>query len=1161
MPLDAVTLDDKYALASGRVYLTGMQALVRLPIMQRQRDLAAGLNTAGYISGYRGSPLGGLDQALWQGRKFTDAHHIKFQPATNEDLGATAIWGTQQLDLIEGAKYDGVFAMWYGKGPGVDRSGDVFKHANVNGSSRHGGVLALAGDDHMAKSSTIAHQSEFAFMDAMMPVINPAGVQEFIDLGLHGWAMSRFSGCWVGFKVIGETADTSASVYVDPHRVSIVLPTDFDLPADGLNLRFPDVFLEQERRLHQFKLPAAQAYWRANKLDRVMVGGRGARLGIVTAGKAYLDVRQALEDLGIDDAEATRLGLAVYKIGMTWPVEPQGVRHFAEGLEEILVVEEKRPLLEPQIKDLLFNLPADRRPRIVGKTDERGAPLLSTVGELSPAGVARVIAARLGVERRSPRVLRGLEALSRREAALTRNAPGFARTPYFCSGCPHNTSTKVPEGSKAMAGIGCHYMSLWMDRDTVGFTQMGGEGAQWIGMSPFSDTKHIFQNLGDGTYFHSGYLALRHALATNTTITYKILFNDAVAMTGGQRHDGDLTPWKISKQVHAEGVGKIAVVTDDPDKYPTGLDWAPIATFHHRRDLDAVQKDLREWQGVSVLIYDQTCAAEKRRRRKRGEFPDPAKRVFVNQAVCEGCGDCSVQSNCLSVTPVETEFGRKRAIDQSACNKDFSCLTGFCPSFVTIEGGRLRKGIADTARPVGDNWPVLPEPTIPSVAGKPYGLLVTGIGGTGVVTIGALLGMAAHIEGKGCSVLDMAGLAQKGGAVISHVRVAARPEDINAVRLGAGAADLLLGCDIVVAAGTDALAHVGTGVTHAVINAHETITGDFTRDRDLKFPSQVLRLSIEAAAGADACSFVDAQALATALMGDAIASNLFMLGFAWQKGLVPLSSESILKAIELNGASVEMNRKAFVWGRRAAADLAAVQKVAAPPARVVPFAKISRTLEEVLAARVAHLTGYQDAALAERYRALVDKVAAAETAKAPGTTGLALAVAHNHAKLLAYKDEYEVARLHADPAFLAQINAQFEGDYKIRFHLAPPLLADRDPATGHLLKREFGPAMMMAFGVLRRFKFLRGSRFDPFGWTAERRTERQLVRDYEALIEEILGKLTPANHATALRLAKLPEEIRGYGHVKDAAVAKVRKSWDSLLAAFRDPAPMKRAAE
>ncbi|WP_255468570.1 indolepyruvate ferredoxin oxidoreductase family protein [Reyranella sp. CPCC 100927] len=1162
-PIAAATLDDKYALESGRVFLTGIQALVRLPMMQRQRDLAAGLNTGGYISGYRGSPLGGFDQALWQAKSFLEKNHIVFQPGVNEDLAATALWGTQQLRLLPGARYDGVFGMWYGKGPGVDRTGDVFKHANVNGTSQHGGVLALAGDDHTAKSSTVAHQSELAFIDAAMPVVNPASAQDVLDLGLHAFALSRYAGCWAGFKIVAELADSSTIVAVDPGRVSIVLPGDFEMPPGGLNLRALDInFQEQERRLHHFKLPAAQAYWRANGLDRVTTGGRGARLGIITAGKGYLDVCQALDDLGIDDAEAQRLGLAVYKVGLTWPIEPEGLRRFVDGLEQILVVEEKRPVMEPQIKDLLFNLPADRRPRVVGKTDESGAPLLPVTAELQPAKLAQVIAERLGVEHLPLPVSRRLALLARRQSAPARNAPSLSRPAYFCSGCPHNTSTRAPEGSHTMAGIGCHFMALWMDRDTLTYSQMGGEGAAWVGLSHFTDTPHVFQNLGDGTYFHSGYLALRQAVAANTNITYKILYNDAVAMTGGQRHDGDLTPWKISRQVHAEGVQRIALVSDDPDKYPPGLDWAPIVTFHHRRDLDEVQRDLREHKGVSVLIYDQTCAAEKRRRRKRGQFPDPARRVVINQAVCEGCGDCSAKSNCLSVVPIETEFGRKRTIDQSSCNKDYSCLEGFCPSFVTVEGGRLRKGKGDRqVGSAGQEWPDLPEPVLPSVAEQPYGILITGIGGTGVVTISALLGTAAHLEGLGASILDQMGMAQKGGAVMSHVRIARTPEAIQAVRLGTGGANLVLACDIAVAGYPDALSKVEQGTTRAVVNTHATITGDFTRHPDMKFPDQVLRLSIEAAAGADACDFLDAQALATALLGDSIATNLFMLGFAYQKGALPISAAALERAIELNGAAVAMNKQAFLWGRRAAHDLPAVQKHVRPVVAATEPAPLSRTLDEIVATRVKHLTAYQDAAYAQRYTALVDKVTAAEAARTPDATGLAEAVARGYAKLLAYKDEYEVARLYTDGTFLRQVHSQFEGDYKLKFHLAPPLLAERDARTGHLKKQVFGPFMMTGFAMLKRLKFLRGTRLDPFGRTEERRMERQLIGEYAALIAEILGKLSPLNHGIAVQLAALPDEIRGFGHVKDANLKKVRQKWAALLATFRNPEPLKQAAE
>ena len=1159
----AVTLDDKYVLETGRVYLTGTQALVRLPMMQRQRDLAAGLNTACYISGYRGSPLGGFDQALWQAKRFIKKNHIEFQPGTNEDLAATSLWGTQQIHLYPGARYDGVFGMWYGKGPGVDRSGDAFKHANYAGTSKHGGVVVLAGDDHMAKSSTVAHQSEPAFISAGMPIIHAASVQEYLDWGLHAFEMSRYSGLWVGFKVLSETVDSSASVHVDPHRLEIHIPSDHHLPPDGVHIRWPDDWLGQEKRVYQVKIPAALAYWRANKLDKVMLGRPDARFGIVTVGKSYLDVRQALDELGIDESEAERLGLAIYKVGMVWPLETEGATAFAAGKREILVIEEKRPIIEQQLKDALFNMESARRPVVVGKSDERGQHLLKSDGELSPFEIASAIVERLGLAGLSERSKQRFEGLKHRGSRQVRNESGMARVPYFCSGCPHNSSTKVPDGSMALAGIGCHTMAISMERNTKTFTHMGAEGATWVGASHFTDTPHVFQNLGDGTYFHSGLLAIRHAIANKTSMTYKILYNDAVAMTGGQPHDGDVTPWRISRQVRAEGVDRIALVSDDPGKYPVGTDWASGVTFHHRDQLDEVQRDLREVKGVSVLIYDQTCAAEKRRRRKRGTYPDPAKRVLINQAVCEGCGDCSTKSNCLSVVPVATEFGSKRAIDQSSCNKDFSCLNGFCPSFVTIEGGGLRKGKVDKKSPAAATTePALPpEPALPSIADKPYGVLITGIGGTGVVTIGAIMGMAAHLEGKGATVLDQLGMAQKGGAVISHVRIGATPEALHAVRLGAGGANLLLGCDLVVSAGTDSLARLEPGTSRAIVNTHETITGEFTRHPDIAFPSHTLRLSIEAGAGASACDFIDATQIATALMGDSIATNMFMLGYAYQQGLIPIGHEALEQAIELNGAAVAMNTSAFRWGRRAAADRAAVEKLAAPPAAVVPFTRIARTLDEIVAVRVKHLTGYQNEALAERYKALVDTVRAAEQKATPGQTTLAAAVARNYSKLLSYKDEYEVARLHADAAFAAQLAGQFEGDYKLKFHLAPPIFSSRDPKTGHLIKQEFGAWMLPAFRMLSKLKGLRGTGFDIFGYTQERKTERALIGQYETLVAELLQSLSPTNHALALKLAAIPDDIKGYGHIKDAHLEKAKKKEAELLHQWRHPEAMKAAAE
>jgi indolepyruvate ferredoxin oxidoreductase len=1151
MTLRAVTLDDKYRLDRGRVYLSGVQALVRLPVMQRQRDAAAGRNTACFISGYRGSPLGGLDQALWQARRFVEKNHIRFQPALNEELGATAIWGSQQLNLFPGARYDGVFAMWYGKGPGVDRSGDAFKHGNAAGSSPLGGVLLLAGDDHTCKSSTLAHQSEYAFMDACIPVLNPSGVQEILDFGLYGWAMSRYSGCWIALKTIAETMDSSASVELDPERVRVVLPEDFAMPEGGLNIRWPDQPLEQEYRLHKYKLYAALAFGGANRLDRIVIDSPRPRFGIVTTGKSYLDVRQALDDLGIDDALAAEIGFRLYKVGMSWPLEREGIRHFAEGLEEILVVEEKRAVIENQFKEQLYNWREDVRPRVIGKFDEERNWILPSTGELTPAQIARVVAARIARFYSSPRIEERLAFLAAKERQLGGTVVPFARVPYFCSGCPHNSSTKVPEGSRALAGIGCHYLAQFMDRSTATFTQMGGEGVPWIGQAPFTETPHIFANLGDGTYVHSGVLAIRAAIAANVNITYKLLFNDAVAMTGGQPIDGGLTVPALTRQLAAEGVRRVVVVTDEPDKYPSGAGFAVGATIRHRDDLDAVQRELRAVPGVTAIVYDQTCAAEKRRRRKRGRFPDPAKRVFINDLVCEGCGDCSRTSNCLSVVPVETEFGRKRAIDQSSCNKDYSCAEGFCPSFVTVHGGGLKRPAAGDV--TEDGLPPLPEPAHP-LLDEPYGILVTGVGGTGVVTIGALLGMAAHLEEKGVTVLDMTGLAQKGGAVYSHVRIAGRPEEIHAVRIAAGNARLLLGCDLVVSASADALSKLEPGHSRAIVNSHEIITGDFTRNPDLVFPTGAMERSIGEATGPENAEFVDATRLATGLLGDSIASNLFLLGHAYQRGLVPLSSEAIERAIELNGVAVASNRAAFRWGRRAAADPALVEARAAPPAAVPASHRLSETLDEVIERRAAFLTDYQDAAYAARYKERVARLRAAEAAACPEATALTETVARALFKVMAYKDEYEVARLYTQSDFLERVARQFDGQYELRFHLAPPILGERDPETGHLRKREFGPWMLGVFRLLARLRRLRGTRFDIFGRSEERKSERRLIGEYERVVDEIVDHLAPGNHASAVELAALPLEIRGFGHVKEANLARARAKEATLLARFRSPA-------
>ena len=1150
-----VSLEDKYRLDRGRVFLTGVQALARLPMLQHQRDVAAGLNTAGYVSGYRGSPLAGLDTALRDAGRFLREHNITSHPAVNEDLAATAIWGTQQLHLFPQPKRDGIFAMWYGKGPGVDRCGDVFKQANYAGTAKYGCVLLIAGDDHGARSSSLAHQSEHIFSACAIPVLAPAGVQEYLDLGLHGWAMSRYSGCWVALKTTSDTVESSATVEVDARRVQIALPEDFVLPPDGLHLRWPDPALAQEHRMQEFKIYAALAYARANRLNYLAFDSPRPRLGIIACGKAYLDVLQALDALGIDERHAADIGIRLYKVGMPWPLEASGVRHFAEGLEEILVVEEKRQIIEYQLKEQLYNWTdvdgRDVRPRIVGKFDDsgewpapHGAWLLPPTAELTPSIVARAIASRLARFHTSEKIKQRLAFLQAKEAALAKPRLAVPRTPYFCSGCPHNQSTRVPEGSCALGGVGCHLMAVWMGRNTMTISHMGGEGVAWLGAAGESGTPHIFANMGDGTYYHSGLLAIRAALASEVNITYKILYNDAVAMTGGQPVDGPISVPRVARQLSAEGVRRIVVLAEDPDSYPRDAGFPPGVEIRRREDLDSVQLELRQTPGVTALIYDQTCAAEKRRRRKRGTYPDPATRVFINEMACEGCGDCSAKSNCLSVVPVETEFGRKRAIDQSSCNKDYSCVAGFCPSFVTVEGGSLRRGKGVASNAV--DFAGLPEPALPDLS-APYSLLIAGVGGTGVVTIGALIGMAAHLEGKGVSVLDMTGLAQKGGAVLSHVRLADRQSKLSAVRIATGEANIVLGCDILVVVSDEAMAKTQAGFTRAIVNTGYAITGDFVRNADEPFPLATMEEQVRDAVGAGAADFLDATRLASALTGDAIMTNMFLLGYAYQKGRVPVSSAALMRAIELNAVAVDGNKQAFRWGRRAAFDPEGIEKLVSKHEPVLPEHRLSRYLEETVARRRDYLTAYQDRAYARRYTDLVERTRRAENALLPGSTLLAEAVARSYFKLLAYKDEYEVARLYTDPEFTRALATNFEGKFKLRFHLAIPALSRPDPVSGEPAKRRYGPWLMSAFQLLAPLKFLRGTRFDVFGYGAERRLERQLIAEYEATLDALLGTLTADTLDLTAQVARLPEAIRGYGPIKERSVAAARRRQAELL--------------
>jgi indolepyruvate ferredoxin oxidoreductase len=1166
-----VTLDDKYSLASGRAFMSGVQALVRLPMLQQERDAMAGKKTGALISGYRGSPLGGYDQALWKAKPYLEKHNIVFQPGVNEELAATALWGTQQLGFAPPGsnKMDGVFGIWYGKGPGVDRCSDVFKHANMAGTTPWGGVLAVAGDDHVAKSSTAAHQSDHIFKACGLPVFFPASVQEVLDLGVHAIALSRFAGVWSGMKTIQEIVESSATADINADRVKIVLP-DFEMPPGGVHIRWPDSALEQEARLFDFKWYAALAYIRANRLNHNVIEGPKDRYGIIASGKAYNDTRQALMDLGLDNETCQGLGIRVHKVSVVWPLEAQTTRDFAQGLQEILVVEEKRQIIEYQLKEELYNWPDAQRPRIVGKFDELegndaggewSVPnpmthrLLRANADLTPTLIAKALAHRLlkldlpaDIVARMNAQLQIIEGKERAQNSLVLN-PAADRMPWFCSGCPHNTSTKVPEGSRAMAGIGCHFMSLWMDRSTVGFTQMGGEGTPWIGQQHFSNEKHVFANIGDGTYFHSGILAIRQSIAAGVNITYKILYNDAVAMTGGQRvgerAEGHSVV-QIAQSMRAEGAVVIKVVTDEPDKY-NGVALVEGVLVHHRDELDAIQRELREIKGCTVIIYDQTCATEKRRRRKRGTMIDPAVRVMINELVCEGCGDCGVQSNCLSVEPLETDLGRKRTINQNTCNKDTSCLKGFCPSFISIEGGQLRKKSKEQKFSPAQ-MPALTLPTLPDLSSSlnAYGIVVAGVGGTGVITIGQLLGMAAHLDGLGIVTQDSAGLAQKGGATWSHVLLAKHQDHIQTTRVSMAAADLILGCDPIVSAGKETLSRMRQGRTHVALNSHSTPTAAFVKDTQWVNPAESCAQEIATAVGLEGLAAFDADKLSAHLMGDTIYINPMILGYAWQKGWVPLSLEALQRAIELNEVAVANNLAAFEWGRHAAEHLDAVEALLTPT-QVVQFKKRDR-LEDLIAQRVEFLTSYQNSTYAKRYESFVMNVQNKE--QSLGKTLLTETVARQLFKLMAYKDEYEVARLHTDKQFLERVKTQFEGDFKVFYHLAPPLLAKRNE-KGHLIKQKMHPAMLWVFKGLAQLKFLRGTTLDIFGKTEERQTERALIQEYMDAVTEVLVSLTAENHTLAVQMANVPEQIKGFGHVKERNLAAAMIQWQNSMDAFR----------
>ncbi len=1147
----AYTLKDRYRIESGRVFLTGNQALVRLPLMQKQRDLAAGLNTSGFISGYRGSPLGTFDMNLWQAKDELESHSIHFEPGLNEDLAATAVWGSQQATLMDGPKVDGVFGMWYGKGPGVDRSCDALKHANYAGTSAHGGVLALMGDDPGAKSSSIAHQSEPAMIHCGIPILNPSSVQDYVDFGLYGWALSRYAGSWVGFKCLTDTVESSGSVAVSPDRVQIVTPDDFQMPPGGLHIGWANLPLDVEERLFEHRLVAARAFVRANGIDRVALESPRRRLGLVTTGKAYGDLRQALEDLGVTDEMAAELGISIYKVGMPWPLEPDGMRRFAQGHDDLLVIEEKKAIIEEQMASLLYNL--SERPRLMGKQDLDGRPLVPQIGELTPGAVVKVLRQWIGTN--APEWAARLRP-DPETAQIGAAAGGLARLPSFCSGCPHNRSTVVPEGSIALGGIGCHGMAVWMpERRTLAVNQMGAEGVNWIGQAPYCSVEHIFQNMGDGTYFHSGFLAIRAAVAANVNITYKILVNGAVAMTGGQPIEGEemageITTPEIARQLAAEGIETIVVLSDDIEKYepgsfPTGVE------VQHRNEIDRVQKRLREVPGVTAILYDQTCAAEARRLRKRGEFPEPNRRIVINEAVCEGCGDCSVQSNCISIEPVETEFGRKRMINQSSCNKDYSCLEGNCPSFASVIGGSIKKNeqaAVDTKD--GSVFADLPDPQVANLD-QPFNIFVAGIGGTGVITIGALIGMAGHLEGKGVSLLDVTGLAQKNGAVASHVRIASTPEELHSTRIPAGGADLALGCDIVVATGQDGIQKLSAERSRAIMNTHVAPTADFASSPDLDMSSAGMESRITAAVGADRADFVDATQLATALLGDAIGANLFLVGFAIQKGLLPVGLPALERAIELNGRAIEMNKQAIAFGRLAAHDFELVRELAESRIRSSQKVKIAQTLDEVIARRVTFLTDYQNAAYAERFRATVSKAVAAERAIGVDDERFSTAVARYLFKLMAVKDEYEVMRLWSGEAFQKQLDTEFEGDYKLQFHLAPQLFLPRDPDSDRVKKLSIDRRIFAVMKLLRFGKVLRNTPIDLFNKTAHRKREWQLLADYEKTLDELFHALTTENLDLAVQIAEIPEQVRGFDTVKEEHLASAKEKEAELLDAFR----------
>jgi indolepyruvate ferredoxin oxidoreductase len=1138
-----VSLEDRWELAGEPVILTGIQALVRLPLLRRELDAALGWNTAGLISGYRGSPLGSYDRELEkQGARLTAAS-IVFQPGLNEDLAATALWGSQQLHLSPGARHEGVFGIWYGKGPGVDRSGDVLRHANSAGTAPRGGVLALAGDDPAAKSSTVTSGCELTFQDVEIPLLDPAEVGEVLEFGLKGLALSRFAGVWVGLKCVAETMDASATLRVDAARYIAALPGDVAMPPDGFALRVPDTAQAQERRLRQFKLPAAVAFARANGFDRLIVDSPMARHGIAVRGKAFATLRQVLADCDISPEFARQHGLRVWKVGLAWPLDAEAARAFAAGLTDVLVIEDRRAFIEPQIKEALYPL-ADR-PRVQGKRDGAGGPLLSELTELDATQILRALVRWLPESLQTERMRARLAEIEALERAASE--PLVTRDPFFCPGCPHNTSTRLPEGSRALAGIGCHWLVTKMpERESLPFTQMGGEGVPWLGVMPFTDEAHVFANIGDGTWAHSGSLAVRAAVAAAANMTYKVLVNSAVAMTGGQHVESNLTVPRVAAQLRAEGVARIAIVADDPERHRDDPMLPAGVTFHHRSALDAVQRELREVKGVSALIYDQECATERRRKRKRGSAAKAERRAMINPRVCEDCGECSRVSNCIAVEPLETPWGRKRRIDQSGCNQDLSCVQAFCPSFVTLLG-------AEPAKPEAPRLDgVLLDPALPTPPdGEAWNVLIAGIGGQGVTAVGAILAMAAHLDGRPSRSVDTLGFAQKGGGVYVQLRIGlpgAAESSIASPRIGAGQADLLIASDIVVAHGRHARPLLGPTRSSAVVNAEMSPTALFVRDPSTRYDMQAMVDAVRATSR-DTLA-VDAATEVVAGLGDAIFLNIWLLGVAFQRGLVPVTAAALERAITLNGAAVDRNLAAFALGRRAQAE----GRHAMPAA--------PETVDAILRRCVDDLTAYQNAGYARRYDAFVAMVRTAEQAQVPGSERLARAVAIQLHRLMAYKDEYEVARLHSLPEWQAQIGRHFTGVARVELNLAPPLLSRMDPNTGLPQKRRFGPWMLRAMGLLRHGKVLRGTPLDPFGRTEERRMERALIEEYRAAIEGFLLKLAPATHGAICDWAEAAAGIKGFGPIKARNVAATRARWQEIAAQLTPttgPGPLAKA--